>query len=373
MVMQLQACLESDTEDLTDKGDKDNLDVALLAFSSLESVDFLNRLPQQVPPNAQQHQATILWRLLLANWKHAEMWKEMVSRPCSLHFQGLTEEAVFSEDYDSISSGSTIRFQFQNRKIQFSNTLSTINSYSVLKNLSGFKEQRTNGDFVMMSKFLCDIGPPVFLEDEEDSNSLRHIIIAENSSEQEASPDVTNLLQHAESHLDDFFSLVRGIVEFSSQNDPISEIKHEVGMKNYSSTRRKGARKYGGDILQVKDVIRGQITFPDENSLICGLYHLHERCQEDSERDTKSPQFAIVRLKNLFRTSNGFDTCLPPLPTGYKHVLINIRIRGSIIAGMYNCVCVCVRYTVCTGTLPYRFFQFRTSISTCALLWCDGL
>lgn len=354
-------------ETLTEKDEKDSLDVALFSFSSLEKIDFLQRLPQPALPDTSQPQANILWGQLVANWKHAEMWKEMTSRPCSLNFEALAAEAGLSEDTDSLSSFSTTRFQSQNRKIQFSNAWSTVNSCAAIKNLSGFKPQATGEIFSMLSEYICDIGAS---EDIENSKLLCHSIIRTGTTEKQACLDATELLNHAESHLDDLATLVKGIVEFSSQDDPTKEIKHTVGIKNYSSTVSKGARKYGGDILQVKDVLRGQITFPDENSLLCGLCQLRERCQADAGNNSRSPMFEIVRLKNLFRTSNGWDACLKkPLPTGYRHVLINVRIRGSIVAGTYSRAFLDIIYNF-FGNSPNEFllFHLRTAISACSIL-----
>eukprot|EP00980_Cylindrotheca_fusiformis_P023435 scaffold10476_cov142-Cylindrotheca_fusiformis.AAC.10 len=347
---------------LVDKAGKDIPDVALIAVSSLESVDFLKQLPHKVPTDSQEKEATILWKQLVANWKHAKLWKEMLSRPCSRHFETLAEEARFSDDSDSQCSDSTIRFQFQNRKI-FSGALSAASSFSVLKNLGSLESPTTDEDLMTLSEFLCDLGPQSFEEKDENLKFLRHICMPKVPTEKEAPLDATSLLKLAESHLDEFTVLVKSIATFSSQNDPTSEIKLSVGMKNYSSTRKKAARKYGGDVLQVKDIVRGQITFPDEHSLVCGLYYLHKQCDEDSRKDPKSPQFAIVRLKNLFGVSS---TSFGTLPTGYKHVLVNVRIRGGIIAGkcgLLDSVDWMFDSHSDTSNVDRISFQFRNTIS----------
>jgi hypothetical protein len=86
--------------------------------------------------------------------------------------------------------------------------------------------------------------------------------------------------------------------------------------------------------------LRGEITFPDEGSLICGLYSLHSLAEHNGNREkigsAKSvPSFKIVRLKNLFRTTRAGNEFYHSLPTGYRHILVNLRLNGGLIAGMF--------------------------------------
>ena len=114
--------------------------------------------------------------------------------------------------------------------------------------------------------------------------------------------------------------------------------------------KRKALRKYTGDITRVLDFLRARITFPDEGSLVCALYQLVNLAKRDknagctSEEKTGTEErteteeknessVEIVRLKNLFRTSPRGNTCYPALPTGYRHILVNVRLGSGIIAG----------------------------------------
>ena len=49
------------------------------------------------------------------------------------------------------------------------------------------------------------------------------------------------------------------------------EATYTIDVKDAASIEKKARRKYQGDLLQVKDVLRAQIVFPTEGSLICGL------------------------------------------------------------------------------------------------------
>jgi hypothetical protein len=326
------------SEEMTETGERLGIDVALFDFSSLENVDFLKKIPRKDGPSASLRQASTIWYQLLANWKHTVIWKAITARACSPHFEAVSGDAIFVKDTDSVSS-STIKFQFYNRRIQFSEKFSDLDSFLMIKNLSGFKQHSLDGRIMILTDFLCDIGPKLYGNEDvekDDSLILRHILCTAKSNEKEESIDITGLLKHIKGHVDSFSRVVRRIVEFSSQNDSMREISFDVGLKNYSSIREKAERKYGDDILQVKDVLRGQITFPDESSLVCGLYYLHKICKGESESSKASSELEIIRLKNLFRTSQGIEACHAPLPTGYRHVLINIRIGGTIIAGTYD-------------------------------------
>lgn len=310
--------------------------LSLLSFSSLENIDFLKLIPRSEKSEKSSRFASILWRQLLSNWKHAEMWKSMLSRPCSVHFRGMEQHFLFVED-DSLSSSSTIRFQFRNRRVQFSNSLSAADSFSVIRNLGGFKLQALDDGYMTLTGYLCDIGPASF-KSVENNEEISNSSVVEKAKEGEPL-SVAQVLKHAESYLDSFSHLVKRIVEFSSQDDSIKDITFAVGLKNYSSIKQKATRKYGNDIMQVKDVLRGQITFPNEASLVCGLYFLHNACNTKKMNVNESkghPEFEIIRLKNLFRTSRGLNPCHPPTPTGYRHILINIRIGKTIIAGTYD-------------------------------------
>ena len=332
-------------EEMTEGFDKDDvLDEALLAFSSLDDVGFLKQIPQlPVAEKPPKDLPPLVWRQLLSRWKHCEMWKAMLSRPSSLYFRSLTENQDVPNDSDTVSSASTIQLQFNGRRIIFSSALSWDDTFSVFRNLSGFQPHADDGE-VVLSGLLCELGPKsVSLPRHEDDSSLKQALPSrEAPGEKEGPIDVSGLLKNAETHLEGFTNIVKSVVAFASLNDHSSsesdspEIAYTVGLKNYSSVKRKAARRYDGDIMLVKDILRAQITFPDDGSLICGLYHLWEIAQgsKESGHDKSAvPSFEIVRFKNLFRTSDFGNTYYPALPTGYRHILINLRIQNTVVAG----------------------------------------
>ena len=273
----------------------------------------------------------------------------MISRPSSLHFRSLKSNLVMSNDSDTVSSSSTIQVRCNGRRITFLSSQSSVDAFSVFRNLSGFQPHSDDGEFMVLSGMLCELGPKsVSLSEAKDDSVLKQTPpSSEASKENEGSNDISELLKHAEGHLEDFSKLVKSIVEFASLNDlsspesDIPDVTYSVGVKNYSSVRRKAARRYNGDICRVKDILRGQITFPDDGSLICGLYRLWEIAQGSPKRktgDDKSqlPKIEIVRFKNLFRTTDFGNTYFPALPSGYRHIIVNIRIANSVVAGKRN-------------------------------------
>jgi hypothetical protein len=143
---------------------------------------------------------------------------------------------------------------------------------------------------------------------------------------------VQSLLSLARADMGYFSNLIRNIVEFSSQENlpkfgADQEVVSSVNIKNEVDILAKARCKYGNDCSRVKDVLRGYIIFLDEKALCRALLYLHKYSQSNGD-------FCIVRLKNLFRTL--FDGSLVPsnLFTGYRHILVNVRLKSGLITGM---------------------------------------
>ena len=110
-----------DSEDMTEVFSGEGvLEEVLFSFSSLEDVSFLRKIPRQKRSEQAQSYASIIWRLLLAKWKHSEIWKAMLARPCS-PFRSVTRGATSAAGTESVSSSSTIDFQFRESSTFFSN------------------------------------------------------------------------------------------------------------------------------------------------------------------------------------------------------------------------------------------------------------
>ena len=84
-------------------------------------------------------------------------------------------------------------------------------------------------------------------------------------------------------------------------------------------------------------MVRAQVVLPDEGSIVCALLALKK------EKDVK-----IVRIKNLFYcvdvTSNRYVES--NLPSGYRHVLVNMRFSDGFICGKSWLKCILQIFTV---------------------------
>ena len=82
-----------------------------------------------------------------------------------------------------------------------------------------------------------------------------------------------DLLTTAISKSASYLTLLKDIATFATNNsdpaNPASAVRYSVDVKTAGAIKEKAKRKYNGDILQVKDILRGQITFPNESSLVC--------------------------------------------------------------------------------------------------------
>ena len=334
-----------DSEDMTEVFSGEGvLEEVLFSFSSLEDVSFLRKIPRQKRSEQAQSYASIIWRLLLAKWKHSEIWKAMLARPCS-PFRSVTRGATSAAGTESVSSSSTIDFQFRESSTFFSNAGRDFDKFSVMRNLSGLKAQ-SDGDLAVLSGLICEIGTSPSIS-KEATEALKHKFLSNSEDTKAVSPNVTGLLEEAESQMPGFSQIVNQVVNFSSQNElpnnslePV-EVTYSLSLKHRASVRRKADRKYGGDILQVKDVLRGQITFPDGGALICGLYCLNTLAKKSVSSHLQGspkglPRIEIVRIKNLFRTSSIGCSYYKPLPTGYRHILVNLRLNDGILAGKHH-------------------------------------
>jgi len=326
----------------------------LMAFSSLENLEFLEDIPHRMSTGVSKTMALLMWRQLVANWKHSESCKAILTRPSSIHMSSLVRQTGFCDDettQDSFtSSTSTIHFRFNAKNVTFSNDFVSGDAYMLLRNVQDNCYDGTHEDFLVLTRFLCDIGPSSSLYGISNSrhcsaknSSLRHDFkVRHKRNQQGGIPSITDIQKEAKAQLSNLEIVIDHIVQYSTQNVlPYTDTESNgvfssVGIKDYSSIREKATRKYDGDVLQVKDVLRGEITFPDEGSLICGLYCLHNLAKHNDNKKkignvNSIPSFKIARLKNLFRTTRAGSVFYHALPTGYRHILINLRLNDGLI------------------------------------------
>ena len=340
-----------DTEEMTEAIERSELfHETLVAFSSLENLEFLSNFPHRKSTTVPKSTASLMWRQLVANWKHSELCKVMLTRPSSIPLSKLTRQTGVFNAEDDLSSMSTIHFRFDYGNVTFSNNLVSADAYLLLRCVNHDCYEATHDDFLVLTRFLCDFGPGLSSFDGGGNGSnvgspLRHnLSVIPESEEHGGTPSITDIQREAKAQLKKFERLIDFIMKYSTQNDTSAtdlegnDITSSVGVKDYASIRNKATRKYDGDISQVKDVLRGEITFPDEGSLICGLYSLHSLAEykgNDKQIGPADsiPSFQIVRLKNLFRTTSVGNEFYHALPTGYRHILINLKLECGIIAG----------------------------------------
>jgi hypothetical protein len=169
---------------------------------------------------------------------------------------------------------------------------------------------------------------------------LKHMLSSQENSTSEI------LLNLAKSSLDVFSAIIKDISGFASYNDTVSGVDEEqeeadriqftLGVKEQVAIENKAKRKYGGDVLQVKDVLRASIVFPCEGSLVCGLLRLLEIEGQPNgyEVDGGNVKLQIVQVKNLFASPSPIGLLeRSPLPTGYRHILVSVRLNNGILAG----------------------------------------
>ena len=144
------------------------------------------------------------------------------------------------------------------------------------------------------------------------------------------------LINKAQSNLQHFSELIETVAFESCRSDhsPSSfepgRVWYSSGIKSKASIERKAKCKYSGDVFQVKDILRARIVFPDEGSLVAGLVELGRRGSDDSSRFP----FSIARAKNTFDQGGRRSGILAvTLPTGYRHLLVNICLSCGLLAG----------------------------------------
>lgn len=345
------------TDEMTDAIEKSEFfHENLVAFSSLEHLKFLENFSFtkskiEVPKSV----ATILWRQLDSSWKHSQTFKAMLTKLSSIHLSNSTGQRGSFEKDTCSSTTSSIHFQLHSKNISFSNDFVARDAYSSLRCIQDECCVRPNVDFLIFTGFLCNIGPPPYLHE---SVPLRHDICVchKKSGQHGGDLSVEAVQKEAKSLLSDFEFLIKQIACYSTQNDLACTdferygLSFSVGVKNSCSIEEKATRKYNGDISQVKDVLRGELTFPDEGSLICGLHFLHTQAKRNEEKTGMINSilfFQIVRLKNLFYTNKAGNLVYDTLPTGYRHILVNLKLNEGFIAGKYFMICLAMLYIIC--------------------------
>jgi hypothetical protein len=142
------------------------------------------------------------------------------------------------------------------------------------------------------------------------------------------------LRRGAENERKAFEALLMDAAAFAAKSDAGARLSHtkvSVNVKSLGSIVLKAQRKYDGDVFQVKDILRGQIWFPDEASLVCGLIFMFR--VGTLQHSDSSNQMKLCRMKNLLSFDTTGATKNACLPTGYRHILLNLRLQSGLLAG----------------------------------------
>jgi hypothetical protein len=276
------------------KGRNPSLEEKLASFLSLDPIGLPFRYQK---PTHLDYAASLCWQQLLTCWKHHEMARALTTQQPSRHFVRQHRLDDRAEDDRDLSSGSS-----RVRKPLIANLrLNGIELHPPIrpetKNLDGFNP----GDGLAMTRFLDSLPSR--------GGFLRH--------------DVEDLLEFADQTTADFAKLMETVVAFARFDS--TDVEFEVNVKQAEAITKKARQKYEGDLRQVKDVLRSKIIFPTESSLVCGLVKLFQLEEE---------HFKVVRIKNLFQRDANDDLVDSPLPTKYRHILVNIKWKSGFLSGM---------------------------------------
>uniref|UniRef100_A0A7S2V9K3 Uncharacterized protein n=1 Tax=Entomoneis paludosa TaxID=265537 RepID=A0A7S2V9K3_9STRA len=277
-----------------------------------------------VPPAKNQGQdaeGTSRWKQLHARWKHAETMRAITSRyPTRQYLLGLghmknTEE----ESVESMSSA------FPNKPLELNLLENGDADDKRWKNRDGFHPHHGEGTLPIASGFLFQLG-----------NSPATTITTNLKHKVEGEVDKTDaLLEKANSLKSDLESVLQSILEFaSSQNTKgrPADFSCSVTVKDRDAIKRKATQKYHDDVLCVKDVLRGQVMFPDESSLVCGLVKLEQMCREPQKLGESDDKIIlkVERAKNCFQRDESGALVKSNLPTGYRHFLLTVSLGGFL-------------------------------------------
>jgi hypothetical protein len=305
-----------------------HLEKLLLEFSSIQPIELpfgKIELPLHL-----KYIGYVVWRQLIACWKHSELLRDMVSN--TLSTAGSDSENENSTDVE-MKSALSDRYQRSLKSNVELNGVSLKPKYEKTgaRLFNGCAPNRTRST---ISSFLTQLQSGTF---NRSSNILRHEIATTDGNE----VTVQLLHQTAQKNLTIASSIIQDIIAFASLNstnrNEIDWINHSLCVKDLDSINRKAQMKYGGDILQVKDILRGQITFRNEGELVCGLVRLLQTAKiSTNENKSNSADIALVRIKNLFfRESIMGDIATSSLPTAYRHVLLNLRFIDGLLFGKF--------------------------------------
>lgn len=323
------------------------LDAALMKFSALPDLDLHDCMTNDACSSEQSsdNTATITkfqWLSLLARWKHQEMEKAIMSWPTLDHYfqiqqRGNAISMIYNnthtnEDDDDIQ----ILSSYVSELGPLPCCCCELDSPCTSSSNGGiaFTNEGENPEFLVVNRngkdhrwdWSYDGNRYTFQE------NIRQGIESclDDSASATVSSKVKDLISIAEKSLPLFRSILQSICSsFNSdsttvQNPPLFYPTWTASVKSRERILQKAITRYHGDVTQVKDILRGYVIAPNDCSLVCALMallRLEKSCP-------------IIRIKNLFRVTNLGALVPTNLPTGYRHILVSIRLENGLLAGM---------------------------------------
>jgi hypothetical protein len=313
----------------------------LLLTSSLRNLDC--GFPTFELPKHLGMIANLRWRQLVARWKHDATVQELLRRPCCEHIsERCSPDSDSGHGSGSVTSCSSNTFAGTRRRDSILDYM--LGSLKLTKQLSGFSPLG-NTDVPTLTTYLTTFAShrDVLASQQRTEATLKH--------ELDGEPSLEGLVRIAKMRYGMFSLLMEKVAKFATDNYHPAQslfpnefhVSFSVDIKEPGAIQKKADRKYGGDVAQVKDVLRSQLLFPDEGSLICAVIFLNGLANTATQENTQvtastDVAFDMVRVKNLFAVQpNGGKIAPSPLPTGYRHVLVNIRtVDGFLIGKLYE-------------------------------------
>jgi hypothetical protein len=309
------------------------LERALMVFSSVAPIVVPWASSNEDVSKSLEYLAFVRWQQLVANVKHREIVKYL-----SKGFISPRADCHLNESDDWLSACSSAG--------NIKHHLDRLELCGVILNGDLTAAETSNPEAYGPKRGYTSNPLPSFLSEigtltssmGPDDGVLKHEIAATSSPPK----TIDDLIGIAKSDLDAFSLLIQRLAAFAAKNETVSsddtfEATHfSVGLKAYQAIEKKAKRKYGGDFLQVKDLLRGQIVFPDEGTLVCALVCLSRLSSSQNE----VPDVADEIKVDLARVKNSFITESPDtgrvLPTGYGHILLNVRLKSGLLAGTFH-------------------------------------
>ena len=307
--------------------DETRLEEALMKFSSVEALDF-----PFTPPLVGEDVACVKvsWQQLVGRWRHSEIAKGVLAQDESLRL-GMLNGTDVSKSQDVSSAGTTASLYHPELTCLKLNGVvyNEDDMDEKMKNLDGFHAHLVDRTLTSISSFVSELGAC----DSGGMCDLQHRIDTKSTLGSKTLHDV------AQSSLEEFQSLVEDISSFASLietkgfGEDSSRTTFAISVKEEDAIARKANQKYEGNCRRVKDALRARINFPTECSLVSGLKRLQWHEENVTEREYK---FEVVRMKNLFSSSaDGVTLTQTNLPTGYRHILVNVELGNGLLAGKF--------------------------------------